>query len=128
MVAGVTSHVFNRQNSVSPMRGRGRRICDDPAYRDAGSRASPPPRVPEEDSFEAQLEEAKRLSLMDLCRETIDVDEEDSDQAAGVDAKEKLADELRAVISQPKLLRQILGELPGVDPFDPRFARFAMSL
>lgn len=61
------------------------------------------------------------MSLMDLCHETIDVDEEDSDQQD----KAILAQELKAVISQPQLLRQILGELPGVDPFDPRFDRFA---
>ena len=115
------------------MRGRGRRIADDPAYGDNSGnhrtrRSTKSAKEVKEDpqDLDPELQEALRLSLMDLCRETSPIDVEivpDDDEE-----KTKFAAEVIKVIKDPKQLRQILGELPGVDPFDPRFDKYVMGV
>lgn len=118
---------------ILDMRGRGRRIADDPAYGGRSSnhgRRGSRKRAKEvnEDlqDLDPELQEALRASLMDLCQETAPRDVEivpDDDEE-----KTKLAEEVMKVIRDPKQLRQILGELPGVDPFDPRFDKYVMGV
>ena len=115
------------------MRGRGRRIADDPAYRDNSGnhrtrRSKKSAKEVKEDpqDLDPELQEALRLSLMDLCRETSPIDVEivpDDDEE-----KTKFSEEVIKVIKDPKQLRQILGELPGVDPFDPRFDKYVTGV